>query len=334
MDSWEIDQEGRLAQSKRARRILAASFRARQAPSTSSSAIARLGKAKGFCELSIAAKGLGAWLGHMGVAAALGEALARSMGRPVQNKNDWMPYEDPGWIADAHEKSLAEGALLCAVEGIDDPKAQRAFVEAWVGVDKDLGSTGIIGAWLAAALARDDQGATQELLDAGADPFALCVGGWHPLDWAWRCRAVLSAGAIAARVVPEERAAQGQGGRAWSRGEPFASSKPQMSSIFLSEAELSGFESSSRVDVAAKVWMRQDSGRAFGSKACFEKRLSCIGRWRAPCPWTSMEEAEALAWWSQATADGAQRAWIEAVQIEAQLRAWTGPGLKPGAKRL
>jgi hypothetical protein len=283
--------------------------------------LSRVDSARGLEELERVVSAMGPWAREEPIASALGKAIARAMGSLNVESMEMARFYSmsaPCCMADAAKKNHAEKVLEQVDGVISCPKGREAFMRSWTGVDPRLGSVGLAGSWMQKALLLDDERTLLGLLDAGADPFAFCVSGWHPLDWAWRLDAKRCAVVLACRVGPEELVAiQAWHGGQGSIGEPFAASMPIMSSIMISDEDLSGFESASRVPIESKIWMRQKSGHQFGARSCFQGQLSKMARRQERAAWTPMSPEESMAWWSSSTQDAEQRSWVDARRIEA-----------------
>lgn len=205
----------------------------------------------------------------------------------------------------------------------DDEERVGALLRAPGG---PLTSSGLAGLWLCGAVEADDAEALARWIQAGADPWALAVGGWHPLDWAWAARARACGRVLAQELMGEELhhigawAAREPGKQGPSIAEPFAASHPFMSSILVLAPEASGFAGASRTPCLSKLWRRVSQGVAAAPRgpSRFSSNLSALSRSGAGERPTvaKLPREQALSAWSRELPGGPQRAWVESLELE------------------
>ena len=232
---------------------------------------------------------------------------------------------------ETHLKSLNAGAT--------DEDRISALAHAPHG---PLTRSGLAGLWLCRAVEADDAKALARLIQAGADPWALAVGGWHPLDWAWEARARACAPLLAEALIGEELHHM----QIWTSkevkiykditGTPFASSHPIMSSVFITSSEADGFAGVSRTPCLPKLRQRvkQDPKSAPRGPGRFASKLSILARTGKYPGTPKLDQEAALRAWLHVQPKGEMQAWVKTLVECMELDAEASSGKPSVSARL
>lgn len=268
-----------------------------------------------------------------------GELCARALGRA---------YARMMWVDKApthHEGMFNAPKLKCSMSNEDVEKAlagvdrafsgpkranlRLAFIEQLSG--NPMRSSGLVGRWLALALERDDTTWIEQAIEAGADPWALTLGGWHPMDWVWCLDARRCAAPLARTMMGAElKAIKNWEQRLEAINQENQGENQHLYNMFCQVRSVTGFASSffwkspgvfwekSRIPSRGNAWMRKRNGcsKTVIGADHFQGALASLwhdddmDREWAP----SMELNEAMKAWTDLV-DGPQKAWLEDLQI-------------------